>query len=219
VGGGRGSLEQGKDEVALAQSSSGKEEEGGRGWREGLGSSGWSFNRRLGAGKGERWRAPASLPRRGWWRTVATTRQLGQGGDGMARLAQKDRGARLQPGRRASNGKTTGQWRPAAIASLAPVTSARKALTGGARLLGKERSRGRGARAYGWGRGVSGGAGARRWATWAAGGRGVRARAREREAAWARSGPAGGGFLFPSFFLFLFLISIFYFYFFYLLFF
>jgi hypothetical protein len=143
----------------------------------------------------------------------------GRGGDGMARLAQKDRGARLQPGRRASNGKTTGQWRPAAIASLAPVTSARKALTGGARLLGKERSRGRGARAYGWGRGVSGGAGARRWATWAAGGRGVRARAREREAAWARSGPAGGGFLFPSFFLFLFLISIFYFYFFYLLFF
>jgi hypothetical protein len=44
------------------------------------------------------------------------------GGDGMARLAQGDRGARRQPGRRASNGETTGRWRPAAIASLAPVT-------------------------------------------------------------------------------------------------
>jgi hypothetical protein len=40
------------------------------------------------------------------------------------------------------------------VASL--VTGARKALTGGARLPGRERSRGRGARADGWGRGVSG---------------------------------------------------------------
>jgi hypothetical protein len=77
------------------------------------------------------------------------------GGDGMARLAQGDRGARRQPGRRASNGETTGWWRLAAIASLAPVTGARKALTGGARLL-RERSRGRGARADGWGRADSG---------------------------------------------------------------
>jgi hypothetical protein len=74
----------------------------------------------------------------------------------MARLAQKDKGARLQPGRRASNGETTGWWRPAAIASLAPVTGTRKALTGGARLPGRERSRGRGARADGWGRADSG---------------------------------------------------------------
>jgi hypothetical protein len=39
-----------------------------------------------------------------------------RGGDGMARLAQEDRGARRQPGRRASNGETTGRWRPTAIA-------------------------------------------------------------------------------------------------------
>jgi hypothetical protein len=50
---------------------------------------------------------------------MATTGRLGQGGDGMARLAQGDRGARRQPGRRASNGETMRQWRPAAIASLA----------------------------------------------------------------------------------------------------
>jgi hypothetical protein len=87
----------------------------------------------------------------GGWRTVATTRRHGQGGDGMARLAPGDRGARCQPGRRASNGETTGRWRPAAIASLAPVTGARKALMGGARLPGRERSRGRGAWADGWG--------------------------------------------------------------------
>jgi hypothetical protein len=160
---------------------------------------------------------------------VATTRRLGQGGDGMARLAQGDRGARRQPGRRASNGEPTGRQRPATIASLAPVTGARKALTGGARLPGRERSRGRGVRADGWGRADSGratregeggrqltggggmsvaGAGARRWAAWATEGRGVRA-----------PGPQApqpkGGFLF--FFYFLFLISIFYF--FYLLFF
>jgi hypothetical protein len=81
------------------------------------------------------------------------------GGDGMAWLAQGDRGARRQPGRRASNGETTGRWRPAAIASLAPVMGARKALTGGPRLPGRERSRGRGVRADGWGRDVRGGCG------------------------------------------------------------
>jgi hypothetical protein len=74
----------------------------------------------------------------------------------MARLAQGDRGTRRQPGRRASNGETTGRWRPAAIALLAPVTGARKALTGGARLSGRERSRGRGVRADGWGRADNG---------------------------------------------------------------
>jgi hypothetical protein len=60
----------------------------------------------------------------------------------MARLAQEDRGARRQPGRRVSNGETTGRWRPAALASLAPITGARKALTGGARLRGREGSAG-----------------------------------------------------------------------------
>jgi hypothetical protein len=49
----------------------------------------------------------------------------------MVRLEQGDRGARHQPGRQASNGETTGRWRPAAIASLAPVMGARKELTGG----------------------------------------------------------------------------------------
>jgi hypothetical protein len=78
------------------------------------------------------------------------------GGDGMARLAQEDRGARRQPGRRASNGETTVRWRPAAIASLAPVTGVRKALTGGTRLPGRERLQGRGAQADGWGRANSG---------------------------------------------------------------
>jgi hypothetical protein len=47
----------------------------------------------------------------------------GRGGEGMARLAQKDRGARLQPGRRASNGEMTRRWRPSVITSLAPVTA------------------------------------------------------------------------------------------------
>ena len=70
---------------------------------------GRSFYRRPGRGRGERWRAPASLPRRGWWCTVVTTGRLGQG----------DRGTRRQSGRRASNGETTERWRPAAIASLA----------------------------------------------------------------------------------------------------
>jgi hypothetical protein len=160
---------------------------------------------------------------------VATTRRLGQGGDGMARLAQGDRGARRQPGRRASNGEPTGRQRPATIASLAPVTGARKALTGGARLPGRERSRGRGVRADGWGRADSGratregeggrqltggggmsvaGAGARRWAAWATEGRGVRACAQER-GGLGRKRPSRRGVSFSFFiFYFLFLFSI-----------
>jgi hypothetical protein len=50
---------------------------------------------------------------------VATTGRLGQGGDGMAQLAQGDRDARRQPAGERVNGETTGRWRPAAIASLA----------------------------------------------------------------------------------------------------
>jgi hypothetical protein len=133
------------------------------------------------------------------------------GGDGMARLAQGDRGARHQPGRRASNGETMGRWRPAAIASLAPVTGARKALIGGARLPGRERSRGRGVRADGWGRDARGGCGRAAMGRLGRGReRSVGARTRER-AAWAQP----GGFLFSFFsfsisyfyFLFLFLLS------------
>jgi hypothetical protein len=110
----------------------------------------------------------------------------------MAELAQGDRGARRQPGRRASNGETTGRWRPAAIASLAPVAGARKALTGGARLPRRERSRGRGARADGWGRGVSGGRGRATMGRLGHGREGSAARAREGEEAWAGNVPAEG---------------------------
>jgi hypothetical protein len=131
------------------------------------------------------------------------------GGDGMARLAQGDRGARHQPGRRASNGETMGRWRPAAIASLAPVTGARKALIGGARWPGRERPRGWGVRADGGGRDARGGCGRAAMGRLGRGReRSVGARARER-AAWAGSGPAGGfPFLFFFFFYFLFLLSI-----------
>jgi hypothetical protein len=128
------------------------------------------------------------------------------GGDGMARLTQGDRGARRQPGRRASNGETTGRWRPTAIASLAPVTGARKALTGEAHLPGRERSRGRGARADGWGLGVNGGRGRAMMGRLGRGREGSAVRAREGEEAWAGNGPAEAGF--PFSFLFLILISI-----------
>jgi hypothetical protein len=108
------------------------------------------------------------------------------------------------------------QW-PAAIASLASITDARKALTGGARLPERDRERARGVRADGWGRPVSRGA-ARSvggsWATWA-GGRGE-ARGRELGRKWPNRGEK---IFFLFLFYFLFLISIFYFYFFYPLFF
>jgi hypothetical protein len=61
-------------------------EAGVRDW----GARGGPFIGARGREGGERWRAPASSPRRGWWRTVVTMRRLGQGrGDGMARLAQE----------------------------------------------------------------------------------------------------------------------------------
>jgi hypothetical protein len=176
----------------------------------------------------------AQLRRDGSGRGV--TGWLGQRGDGMARLAQGDRGARCQPGRRASNGETTGRWRLSAIASLAPVTGARKALMGEARWPGREIARERGEC------GLTGGAeptagerreregeaqltgGAnrpareRRGAWEGAGPRGPREGARRAGGSWAGNGPTGGRF-FLFLFYFLFLISIFYFYFFYLLFF
>jgi hypothetical protein len=105
--------------VALAQLSSGKGRGSGRGRCGERGSSGGPFIGARGGEGGERWRALASLPWRGWWRTVATTGRLRQGGDRMARLAQGDRGARHQSGWRESNGETTGWWRPTAIVSLA----------------------------------------------------------------------------------------------------
>jgi hypothetical protein len=104
-----------------------------------------------------------------------------------------------------------GQW-PAAIASLAPVTDARKALTGRAHSLERDCERARGVRADGWGRPVSGGAARHAggsWAVWAEG----RGEARGREL--GRKWPNRGEKVFP--FSFLFYISYFYFLFLFLL--
>jgi hypothetical protein len=57
--------------------------------------------------------------------------RLGQGGDGMARLAQGDRDARRQPGWRASD---DGAVATSGDRVASPVTGATKALTSGARL-------------------------------------------------------------------------------------
>jgi hypothetical protein len=114
-----GSSPEMKMAAALAQLSSGKGEEMAKAGVRNWGARGGPFIGARGGEGGGRWRAPASSPQRGWWCTVATTGRLRQGGDGMARLAQGDRGARRQSGRRASNGETTGWWRPTTIASLA----------------------------------------------------------------------------------------------------
>jgi hypothetical protein len=109
-----------------------------------------------------------------------------------------------------------GQW-PAAIALLAPVTDARKALTGGARSPERLRES-EGARADGWGRPVSGGE--QRGAREGAGPRGPGEGGRgAREVAGPEVAQPGERKFFLFLFYFLFLISIFYFYFFYPLFF
>jgi hypothetical protein len=78
-----------------------------------------------------------------------------------------------------------------------------KVLTGGPGLqVGERRERERGGAANRWGRFVRCGAGTRSRAAWAGGGEGGK---RGRGAAWAKIGPAEGGF----FFLFLFSISFF----------
>jgi hypothetical protein len=105
-----------------------------------LGSSGRPFYRRPGRGRGVRWRVPASSPRRRWWCTVVTTRWLGQTGrrDGSGRCKAPNRAGEC------NNGEATRRAVAGAIASLASVTDARKALTGGARLPERDRERARG---------------------------------------------------------------------------
>jgi hypothetical protein len=182
-----------------------------------LGSSGWPFYRRPGQGRGREVACTGELTTAGMVAHSGDneTARAGEGRrDGSA--GARDRAARRQVSLGRRNGEATGRWRSAAIASLALVMGARKALTGGACLPRRERSRRRGALADGWGRGVSGGAGARQRAALAAGGRGG-GRTREGEGgALGQKRPSRGG---RFSFLFLFLISIFYFYFFYLLFF
>jgi hypothetical protein len=92
--------------AALAQLSSGKGEEmaedGVRNW----GARGSPFIGARGGEGGERWRAPASFPRWGWWRTVAASgRRDGSGrrkapnragerdnGEAMGRARERERG-------------------------------------------------------------------------------------------------------------------------------
>jgi hypothetical protein len=91
--------------AALAQLSSGEGEEmaeaGVRNW----GAQGGLFIGARGGEGGERWRAPASLPRRRWWHTVVTTGWLEQTGrrDGSGRCK-----ALNQAGGR-DNGEATGR--------------------------------------------------------------------------------------------------------------
>jgi hypothetical protein len=84
---------------------------------------------------GERWRAPVSLPRRGWWRTVVATGWLGQTGrrDGSGRRKAPNRAGECD------NGEATGRAVAGGDRVSNPVTGARKALTCGTRLLGRER--------------------------------------------------------------------------------
>jgi hypothetical protein len=75
---------------------------------------------------------------------VATMGQLGQGGDGMARLAQGDRDARRQPGWRASKWRDDGAVATGGDRVASSVTGTRKALTSGTHLPERDRERARG---------------------------------------------------------------------------
>jgi hypothetical protein len=193
--------------AALAQLSSGKEEEmaeaGVRNW----GARGGPFIGARGGEGGERWHAPASSPRWRWWRTVVTTGWLGQTGrrDGSGRRKAPNRAGERD------NGEAAGRVVADGDRVASPVTGARKVLTGGARWLEREIVREQGEC------GLTGGArlaaaegrGARastrgKWATWA-GGRG----AREGVGSETAQPTGGGGFsFFFSIFYFLFLVSI-----------
>jgi hypothetical protein len=163
-------------------------EVGVRNW----GARGGLFIGARGGEGGERWRAPAEM--------VAHS-----GEDGMAR-ADARRQTELVD---AIMARRRGEQWPVAIASLAPVTNVRKALTGGARSLERDRERARGVRADGRGRPVSWGAARHAGGTWAAWARGRGGR--RAGGSWAGNGPTGGGrrfFFFFSIFYFLFLFSI-----------
>jgi hypothetical protein len=120
----------------MAQLSSRKGEEmaeaGVRNW----GARGSPFIGAQGGEGGERWHAPASSPRRRWWRTVVTTGWLGQTGrrDGSGRRKAPNRVGEHD------NGEAMGRVVAGGNRVASPVTGARKALTGGARLPGRERS-------------------------------------------------------------------------------
>jgi hypothetical protein len=86
----------------------------------------------------------SELATAGWWRIVASMGRLRQGGDGMARLAQEDIDARRQPGWRASKWRDDGAVATSGNRVASPVTGARKVLTSGTRLPGREIARERG---------------------------------------------------------------------------
>jgi hypothetical protein len=109
--------------------------------------------------------------------------------------------------------RRSGQW-PVAIASLAPVTDARKALTGGARSLERDHERARGC-------GLTGGADRSAGESGAARGRELGRMGRGQGGAREGAGPETaqpGGEVFSFFFSIFYFLSIFYFYFFYPLF-
>jgi hypothetical protein len=188
--------------AALAQLSSGKGEEmaeaGVRNW----GAWGSPFIGARGGEEGERWRAPASSPRRGWWRTVVTTGWLGQ-------TRRRDGSGRRKAPNRAGerdNGEATGRAVAGGDRIASPVTGTRKALTSGTRLPERERERSRESEGEcdwrvgpGWQR--RRGARARgQWAPWAVREKGRHGHVGEREGVWAGNGPAEGGVF--SFFFF-----------------
>jgi hypothetical protein len=110
--------------AALAQLSSGKGEEMAKAGVRNWGARGGPFLGAQGGEGGERWRAPASSPQRGWWRTVVTTGWLGQTGrrDGSGRwggrMAQVDASHQTEMVSAIMAGRRGGKW-PAAIVSLA----------------------------------------------------------------------------------------------------
>jgi hypothetical protein len=118
-------------------------------------SSGWSFYRRSGRGRGERWRAPARCACDGdggaqWWRRDGSGRR----GDRMAR-ANARRQTELV--RAIMARRRGGRW-PAAIAPIACSRARGEGLTSGARLPegANARGGGRAGVAGEWGRADSG---------------------------------------------------------------
>jgi hypothetical protein len=131
--------------AALAQLSSGEGGGDGRGRGGELGSSGRPFYRRPGRRRRHEVACPGEL--------ATAEMVVHSGDDGMARADARRQTELVNVITARRQG---GQW-PAAIASPAPVTDARKVLTGGARSPERDRERARGGRADGWGRLVSGG--------------------------------------------------------------
>jgi hypothetical protein len=122
--------------AALAQLSSRKGEEMAKAGVRNWGARGGPCIGTRGGEGGERWRALASSPRRRWWRAVVTTGWLGQ-------TRRRDGSGRRKAPNRAGerdNGEAMGRAVAGGDHVASPVTGARKALTGGGRLPGRERS-------------------------------------------------------------------------------